>query len=66
MASVIFYSVYAAMVMVSAVSGGEGGTCQACNCQFNNGEVLNQLIESKIASGELHVATNVELQQCQG
>ena len=61
MASVIFYSVYAVVAIVSAVSGGEGGTCQACNCQFNNGEVLNQLIESKIASGKL--ATNVELQQ---
>ena len=59
MASVIFYSVYAVVVMVSAVSGEEGGTCQACNCRLNNGEVLNQLIESKIASGKL--AHNVEL-----
>ena len=54
MASVILYSVYAVMaIIVSAVSGGEGGNCQACNCQLNNVEVLNQLIESKIASGKL-------------
>ena len=41
------------MAIVSTVSGAKGDTCQACNCQFNNVEVLNQLIESKIASGEL-------------
>ena len=35
------------------VSGEEGGTCKACNCQFNNVEVLNRLIESKIASSKL-------------
>ena len=50
MTSVILYSVYA---ITSTVSGEEGGTCKACNCQFNNVEVFNQLIESKIASGKL-------------
>ena len=28
----------------------QGDTCNACNCQFNNVEVLAQLIESKIAT----------------
>ena len=53
MASVILYSVYAIIAITSTVSGQEGGTCRACNCQLNNIEVLNQLIESKIASGKL-------------
>jgi hypothetical protein len=52
MASVILYSVCAIIAITSTVSGEEGGTCTACNCQLNNGEILNQLIESKIASGK--------------
>ena len=33
----------------SAQEEGEGqGTCRACHCQFNNVEVLQQLIESTI------------------
>ena len=63
MASIILYSVYAITVIVSTVSGQEGGTCQPCNCQFNNVEVLNQLIKSNIAAGKLHsyfcMATNI-------
>ena len=27
-----------------------GGTCNACNCQFNNVQVLEQLIEAKFAT----------------
>ena len=53
MASIIIYSVCAIIAITSTVSGQEGGTCTACNCQLNNVEVLNQLIESKIASGKL-------------
>ena len=53
MASIILYSVCAIIAITTAVSGEEEGTCRACNCQFNNGEVLKQLIESKIASGKL-------------
>ena len=53
MASVTLYSVCAIIAITSAVCGAEGGTCKACNCQLNNIEVLNQLIESKIASGKL-------------
>jgi hypothetical protein len=55
MASVDLYLVFAVIAIVSTVSSQEGsqGTCQACTCQFNNVEVLNQLIESKIASGKL-------------
>ena len=55
MVSVILYSVCAIIAITSAVSGEEGGTCRACNCQFNNAEVLNRLIESKIASGKLAI-----------
>ena len=63
MASVI-YSVYTIVAVVSTVSAAqEGGTCHACNCQFNNAELLNRLIESKIASGKL--ATTVKLQKNQ-
>ena len=57
MASVIIYSVCAIIAITSTVSGEEGGTCRACNCQFNNVEVLDQLIESKIASGKLAIIT---------
>ena len=53
MALVILYSVCAIIAITSTVSGEEGGTCKACNCQFNNVKVLNQLIELKIASGKL-------------
>ena len=56
MASSILYSVCAIIAIVSTVSGQEGGTCQACNCQLNNVEVLNRLIESHMRSGKLHVA----------
>ena len=65
MASVILYSVCAIIAITSAVSGEEGGTCRACNCQFNNVEVLNQLIESKIASGKLATIA-IKLQWYQG
>ena len=52
------------VVTVSTVTSTvSGGTCEACNCQFNNIELLDQLIESKvasqIASGKLHVPTTV-------
>ena len=29
-------------------------TCNACNCQFNNVQVLSQLIESKIATARMN------------
>ena len=45
-----FYVVLAT-ISVSSTASAQGGTCNACNCQFNNLEVLNQLIESKIATG---------------
>ena len=53
MASVIIYLAFAIIAITTAVSGQEGGTCRACNCQFNNVEGLSQLIESQIASGKL-------------
>ena len=34
----------------SCTVSAQGDTCNACNCQFNNVEVLAQLIESKIAT----------------
>ena len=51
--SVILYLVFAIVAIASTMSAQAEGTCQACNCQFNNVQVLSQLIESKIASGEL-------------
>ena len=53
MDSVILYSVHATIAIASYVSAQEGGTCQACNCQFDNIEILSQLIEAKIATGKL-------------
>ena len=54
MASAILCLVHAVMAIVSTVSGVvKGDTCKACNCQFDNVEALNQLIELKIASGKL-------------
>ena len=53
MDSVILYVVFATIAIASTVSGQSQGTCQACNCQFNNVQVLSQLIEAKIAAGEL-------------
>ena len=57
MASSILYSVCAIIALVSTVSGQEGGTCQACNCQLNNVEVLNRLIESHMRSGKLRTCS---------
>lgn len=56
MASVTFYSVYVIIAVVSTVSAESEGICQACNCQFNNIEVLNQMIKTEIATGELATA----------
>ena len=64
MALVILYSVCAIIAITSTVSGEEGGTCKACNCQLNNVEVLNRLIESKITSGKL-ATTTVKPSRCQ-
>ena len=55
MASIILYSVYIIAVIVTDVSGQEGGTCQACNCQLNNVETLNRLIQTNIRSGKLAI-----------
>ena len=56
MDSAILYSVYAAVIAaVSTVSAQPEGTCKACNrcnCRLNNVEILDRLIESKIASGK--------------
>ena len=30
------------------------GSCSSCNCRFNNIQVLDQIIESKIANGDQH------------
>ena len=50
MESVILHLMLAVISLSSTVSA-QGGTCNACNCQFNNVEVLTQLIESTIATG---------------
>lgn len=50
----ILYLVFVAIVAFdSTLAAQPESTCQACNCQFNNIQVLSQLIESKLASGEL-------------
>ena len=44
-----FYVVFA-IISASSTASAQGGTCNACNCQFNNVEALTRLIESKIAT----------------
>ena len=57
MASNVLYNLVHTFIIVAIVSTVtrtvSGGTCEACNCQFNNVELLDQLIESKVASGKL-------------
>ena len=52
--SVIIYSVYAivAAVFSATISAQESGSCQACNCQLNNVEALNELIQTNIRCGK--------------
>ena len=35
------------------------GTCKACNCQFNNVQVLEQLIDAKIATARANESGKV-------
>lgn len=37
-------------ILSVAVQSTQGGSCNACNCQFNNVEVLTQLIRAEIGS----------------
>ena len=38
----------AALLFLSPATSAQGDSCRACNCQFNNVQVLDRLIESKI------------------
>ena len=47
----IFTAIFAATTCVAAVSNSaQSDACQACNCQFNNVQILDQLIQDKIAA----------------
>ena len=47
--SILVLSVLALLFLSSAGTLAEGdSTCRACHCQFNNVEVLDQLIEDRI------------------
>ena len=50
-----------AVISVSSIASAQEGTCNACNCQFNNVEVLTQLIESKIATAQTNESGKLEL-----
>ena len=47
----------------AAAVSAQSDTCRACNCQFNNVQVLDQLIENKVTTtlrngtGELRMRT---------
>ena len=43
------------LIAISAAPSKGEGTCNACNCQFNNVQVLTELIREEIAS----IVTNV-------
>ena len=48
-----FLAAVTAVAIVSSVitvDATQDNTCNACQCQFNNFQVLSQLIESKIAN----------------
>ena len=48
-----FLAAMTAVAIVSSVimvDASQDNTCNACQCQFNNVQVLDQLIESKIAT----------------
>ena len=49
MSTKLFLVIFTLGTCVAAVSA-QSDTCQACNCQFNNVKVLDQLIEDKIAA----------------
>ena len=53
MNSVILYFVYAIIAVVSTVSAQPEGTCQACNCKFNNVQTLKHLIKEEVVNGKL-------------
>ena len=42
------------VISISSAVSVQGDTCNTCNCQFNNVEVLSQLIESKIATARIN------------
>ena len=52
MGAIVLYLVCIIIAVVSTVCAQPEGTCQACNCQLNNAEALNQLIQSNIRSGK--------------
>jgi hypothetical protein len=35
---------------ISTLAQSQGGTCKACNCQFDNIQALDQLIDLKVAT----------------
>ena len=43
-----FVGVLLATVAVISVASAQAETCGACNCEFNNVEVLNKLIDAKV------------------
>ena len=49
MSTKILLVIFTIGTCVAAVSA-QSDTCQACNCQFNNVQVLDQLIENRIAA----------------
>jgi hypothetical protein len=39
-----------AAVLTASASTQGNGVCNSCNCQFNNIQVLNQLVDARIAN----------------
>ena len=47
----MLYLTFVVILFVSSTaSAQQEGTCRVCNCQFNNVDVLTELIESKVAT----------------
>ena len=46
--SKLFVGVLIATAAVVSVVSSQEGTCRACNCEINNVEALNQLIDAKV------------------
>ena len=51
MTSAGIHLLFGTLIAISAAPSSKGeGTCNACNCQFNNVQVLTELIRMEIAS----------------
>ena len=59
---IMFLFVIFVMDMCIEAVSAQSDTCQSCNCQFNNVQVLDQLIQDKIATALENTGTLIKHQ----